>query len=471
MEDCLVKLSHTLAEAFEETISRMEALPASRRRIGFETLLYLTHAVRPLTVEELQDALAIQAGQTRVSVKHRPSVKMILDCCQGLATVDPVDRDLRVAHHSISEYVLANSKALFCEAHATLAIKCLTYCMSEDFNTGPWNSEHEIQQRIDNYHFLAYASKNWGIHAKRAGVSREVKIVLDNFFLSARAPAMTNQVRQYAMGRREEWWCAEESLSFMPLHFASRHGLLETVKELLQKRPDDINITTEYGTTPIIVAASGGHIDTVKALMERGADPHLCNEYGNALHCAMEANYPAAVRELVVKWGMDPKNPAGHRRTYLGCAVDRDAVKAFEELVKLGVDVQTTTLWTQTSGGHRAKEKGLHIFHQACGWNSVKIVQLMLDRGWVDVNLRSLRGRTGLHCAANKESLEVVEVLVKAGADVNAKDNDGFTALDLARRSYPWSPCFSGLQSSDICKKTPGSEHGTSITTMEGPID
>ena len=39
---------------------------------------------------------------------------------------------------------------------------------------------------------------------------------------------------------------------------------------------------------------------------------------------------------------------------------------------------------------------------------------------------------TPLHCAAANGRLEVVSLLVKRGANINAVDGNGFTALDLA---------------------------------------
>ncbi|KAK4450204.1 vegetative incompatibility protein HET-E-1 [Podospora aff. communis PSN243] len=436
MEERLKTLSHDLEGALEETIGRIMALPAGRMWIGMDTLLFLSHTARPMTAEELRDILSIHGGQRRVSVKHRASVKVILECCQGLATLDESTGDVRISHHSVQEYLIANDKNLFDGAEITFTVRCLKYIMFDDFNTGPWATGGEIQSRIDQYPFLAYATRHWGTHARRAERSDEVKAPLDEFFGSKHAMAVANQVRQYSMLRKEPFWSAEESLSFTPLHHACKHGLIETLKGLLDKKIYDINVATKQGTTPIIHAAASGHIKTVGVLMDRGANPYLCNGYGNALHCAVEANHPGTVRELVVKWGMDAKDALGHKRTYLGCALDRDSVNAFEELVKLGVDINTTTLWTRTTGGREASKKGLHIFHQACAANCYKIVELMIDRGWVDVNLRSSRGRTGLHCAADSHNPAVVMKLLKAGADISAKDNDGYTALDLAKRPH-----------------------------------
>ena len=48
------------------------------------------------------------------------------------------------------------------------------------------------------------------------------------------------------------------------------------------------------------------------------------------------------------------------------------------------------------------------------------------------VNAKSERRRTPLHSAAREGHKEVIELLIAKGADVNAKDDDGATPLDMA---------------------------------------
>jgi ankyrin repeat protein len=45
-------------------------------------------------------------------------------------------------------------------------------------------------------------------------------------------------------------------------------------------------------------------------------------------------------------------------------------------------------------------------------------------------------GMTPLHAAARKGLKKVVELLIHEGADVNAKDDDGDTPLDLALSAW-----------------------------------
>ena len=60
----------------------------------------------------------------------------------------------------------------------------------------------------------------------------------------------------------------------------------------------------------------------------------------------------------------------------------------------------------------------------------VEVVEVLLAVPEVDVNAVNSDGRTALHCAARFAHAEVVRMLVDAGADVNAADNNGYTPLD-----------------------------------------
>ena len=64
--------------------------------------------------------------------------------------------------------------------------------------------------------------------------------------------------------------------------------------------------------------------------------------------------------------------------------------------------------------------------------NSVETIKVLLDRG-ADIDARANDGKTALILAAFLGRSGAVEILLERGADVNAADNGGRTALSLAK--------------------------------------
>jgi hypothetical protein len=69
------------------------------------------------------------------------------------------------------------------------------------------------------------------------------------------------------------------------------------------------------------------------------------------------------------------------------------------------------------------------LLHEAVGTDDVQIVTALLRHG-ASVNLQDARGRTALHCV---QSRGVADVLLRAGSDIHARDNNGLTAHEERR--------------------------------------
>jgi hypothetical protein len=213
MEDSLVSLSRNLPEAFEETIARIQRLPESRRRLGISSLMWICHAKRALTVTELSEALSIRVGQTNMSPKHCPSPTMIVECCQGLVTLDSESMSIRLAHYAIQEYLIGQSENLFPQAEGNIATTCLVYLLFDAFREGPCSKLLEIDSRVRKNPFLSYASRYWGLHAQSSGADPNVQQLVFAFLDSHNAIAGAYQIMEFEKLRREEYWTPEECFS------------------------------------------------------------------------------------------------------------------------------------------------------------------------------------------------------------------------------------------------------------------
>lgn len=117
---------------------------------------------------------------------------------------------------------------------------------------------------------------------------------------------------------------------------------------------------------------------------------------------------------LFLKAGMDVNSGNERGETALHVAADSDGVKMVQTLLQAKADVHA-----KSKSGHTP----LYTAVKKSSYGSTKILQALLTAGAAsDVNLRDEWGKTVLHEAAGDDNAEAVSLLIKAGADVNARD-------------------------------------------------
>lgn len=104
-----------------------------------------------------------------------------------------------------------------------------------------------------------------------------------------------------------------------PLHYAATNGHDDVVKLLLDNSAY-IDVESPNGTTPLMMAARGGHASTVQLLLDQGADPTLKNQLGlTAADFARNDNQKdladaltARAQQVLEARKHPPAHPAGH---------------------------------------------------------------------------------------------------------------------------------------------------------------
>ncbi len=87
-----------------------------------------------------------------------------------------------------------------------------------------------------------------------------------------------------------------------PLHYAATNGHLEIVRYLLDQSAY-VDAESPNGTTPLMMATRGGHIETVKLLLDEGADLRIRNQQGmTAIDFADRYNQPEIAQGLRSRW-------------------------------------------------------------------------------------------------------------------------------------------------------------------------
>ena len=119
-----------LEHAYGATLERIRAQGDRKSGLGMTALMWICHSERQLGAEELCQALAVEIGSTEYNVNNAPSIRTVLNCCQGLVIVDKEGSTFRLIHHTLQEY-LTSISILPQSPHSTIAETCLAYLNSQ----------------------------------------------------------------------------------------------------------------------------------------------------------------------------------------------------------------------------------------------------------------------------------------------------------------------------------------------------
>ena len=419
MEDAIEAMPHDLHQAFYQTISRIQRQPNGRKRLGMNVLLWVSHARGTLTVADLSEAMAVQPGHTSLNSRRRPSQIMMVECCLGLVTVDRKSSIVRLVHHTLQEFFVDQREKIFPLGEDKIAEVCITYLFFDDLSRGCCNDEAEIKRLMKRFPLLRYASSYYGYHVRSSAVGSEIFGLALKLIHSPFRRALSIQIKRYSQGYRRIYWEPNEVNSHNTLQCACSFGLQSVVCKILDSEDVDINGATHIGTTALIRAASSGHVDLVKLLMSRGADPTKANWYGSALHCAAEAGHCESISCLLDS-GMDVNLRDDFGRTPLHCATDKSHLSAIELLLDKGAD--------PTVRDHL----GITLIHDAAGIGDEKLMRRLLRDKRVDISALTGKKTTALHYAAMEGHANVVRMLLEVGAEIDARRDGGVTALHFA---------------------------------------
>jgi ankyrin repeat protein len=216
------------------------------------------------------------------------------------------------------------------------------------------------------------------------------------------------------------------------LHFAAARGLIESVVILLsdQKlKPNEIN---EASCTALYIAATFGHTDIVKILLESKLEerinPNLIAKEGETpLMIAIEQGYNNIVELLLkvetINFGSvhDIWNP-------LFLAVDVNDIHIIRMLLTRSQEIDPNLL---------CKKTGTNALHIAIKKGHLEIVHLLLSvtfKTKINVNLKTSdkTDSSPLYLAAAKGYVKIVKRLLALGADVNASVSGQRTPVFVA---------------------------------------
>ena len=392
-------LPKDLSETFSRILgrSRGSGEPYQKR-----ILELVTAAQRPLTAEELREALSVVPGDaTWDPAKALNDVSSVLTCCGSLLIKDEEDFTVRFVHHSVKTFLLngyreSGTAFTIQGARRTMAEIVITYLNYSIFNT-QLSTVHSSQ-------VMSQSPMPKIIHSA-LGSSSTVSNLALQFLKSRKQP-------NYDMNKvlRET---REEALGTNPIHqrhFRSYTRLywVQHILDLSDSNPVmyrlllklcrgnevDVNINNDFGRTPLSLAAGMGIGIVVRALLESGkAEVELKDWSGRTpLSLAAESGHEAVVKLLLKTGKVDVES--------------RDTIYG-----------QTPLSWAAKNG------------HEA-------VVKLLLETGKVDINSTDSSGSSPLLWAVTNGLETVVKLLLETGkVNLDPKSNDYLKLLSQAKRN------------------------------------
>ncbi|XP_040611478.1 ankyrin repeat domain-containing protein 16 isoform X2 [Mesocricetus auratus] len=201
-----------------------------------------------------------------------------------------------------------------------------------------------------------------------------------------------------------------------PLHEAASMGHRDCVRYLLD-RGAVVDSLKKADWTPLMMACTRKNLEVIQDLVEYGANPLLKNKDGwNSFHIASREGDPVILR---CHYEPDCRDNCG--------------VTPFMDAIQCGhVDIAKLLLEKHKACSSAEDSLGAQALHRAAVTGQDEAIRFLVSCLGIDIDVRAKTQLTALHYAAKEGQTSTVQTLLSLGADINSKDERNRSALHLA---------------------------------------
>ncbi|CZR54199.1 uncharacterized protein PAC_04082 [Phialocephala subalpina] len=394
-----------LENTFQETLDRIRSQAESDSALGIKILQWLSRSKRPLKVDELRYALAVEwieedGPPTIFDSNNILDPESLIDVCGGLVIIESASQIIKLAHFTIEEFFRKTQEALpdgdleisrTCVAYLGLASMIAAIKDSAWALHGPhsdWVSK--LTSLKGHFPFLSYASCHWSDHIRELSIIQpdleDVCLRILNFehLPGAIYIIMSRERPELAMPEIPEL-ALRPNDQVTGLHFLVYLDLLQLASKSVEKGAN-VNAQDSFDSTPLHWAVMLGNEKFARFLLEKGAE-------------------------------VDAEQKFRHTPLYMA------AIQGHEGIAKLLLEngakvdcrdrMQQTPLYKATQNQHE------------------DIVNLLLQNG-ANVNVQDCSKATPLQAAVMSGNEGLTNLLLENGARVDIQSESGMTALAWA---------------------------------------
>ena len=458
----LESMPHELDELYRQTVDRIRRQPGDDGELGMRVLSWVTHAKRPLRVEEIQHALAVETDEdedppSQLDFDNILSPQTLTDLCAGLVVIEPSSRIIRLVHYTTQEFFDRERQTFFADTEHEISRVCLTYLFYDVASVLP--TDDYLSKTLCAFPFFGYAALHWFSHLRsirdydmrwksrleegdgdvrnpltnlcddeHKATFEKAEVYIDDTDKLLFSTMLLRKLllRPSAYGRISEadlldWRHA------IPLEAASECGLLDLVQLILTQSRCAWDPKSTMGAAlnrATIQASSAGHTPIVRLLLTKRLFPKYDHEsLAPALHAACKNGHAAAAELLVL-------------RTTLG-AEDKWNWQALHYAAYSGHAGLVVLLLQDEANPFAQTPSGLTACHIAAERGYLEVVEMLLQNTHAYQWPTTLKENSVLHSAAAAGHLNIVSLLLSKGFDVMEQNASGKTAWELVPNMDP----------------------------------